>query len=225
VSHDSKDQLAGKYLGDTAANYHEGRANTPRRRAELEAIDAFLTRIDPSTLLDVPCGTGSLFDAYLRHSPTSVLGIDVSEDMIAEAAATEAGASDAVSLRVGSAFDRALLDSLGRFDLVCCIRFLNWIDRAEADAVIRSLKPLAARWMIIGVTLEPTDLGVVAKARGRFDVARRDRHDRKRGRVSPKVHPEQWFRDLVGELGLDILDSRTTFTDTGRENRLFLLEV
>jgi hypothetical protein len=224
-SSDQIDQLAGKYIGSTAANYHEVRANTPRRKAELEAIDAFLTRIQPASLLDIPCGTGSLFEAYLQHGPTSVLGIDVSEDMLAEAAGTAAGQSEAVSLRVGSVFDRELLDSLDPVDLVCCIRFLNWIERAEADAVVRSLKPLATRWMIIGITLEPTDLGVVARTRGRLDVARRDRRDHKRGRVSPKVHPEQWFRGLVSELGLEVLESRRTFTDVGRENHLFLLQV
>src|SRR5690349_8016229 len=142
MTDDTTDALSAKYVGSTAQTYHEARAQSPRRKAELEALDAFFARIEPASLLDIPCGTGSLFEVYLRHGVTSLLGIDVSEDMLAEAAKTEAGASDAVTLRPGSAFDAELLGSLDPVDLVCCIRFLNWITQDKADQVVRSLRPL-----------------------------------------------------------------------------------
>lgn len=221
---DPTDPLSTKYRGATAEEYHDARADTPRRKAELAALDAYFARISPRTMLDIPCGTGSLFEAYHRHGTPELLGIDISEDMLAVAAGTEVGRSPSVTLRSGSVFDDDLLRSLEPVDLVCCIRFLNWISQDQADHVVRSLRPLATRWMIIGVTMAPADRSPLAKVKGQLVTARRARKARKGGTAVKTVHQEQWFRSLVADLGLTILDARQTMANDVRENHLFLLD-
>jgi SAM-dependent methyltransferase len=215
--------LDRKYLGTAAQAYDESREQSPRRKAELAALDEFFSKMAFSSLLDIPCGTGRLFELYFRHGSPNVLGIDVSDDMLAMAAKTESARTRNVVLKRGSVFDPTLVGTLEPVDVVCCIRFLNWISRAEADQVLRTLRPLARSTMIVGVTLTPTGRSLSVRIKSRARLTWQATRGRMRGTITPTIHPHAWFRSLVDELGLRIVDSRQVLLDESRENRLFLL--
>ena len=102
------------------------------RKGKLEPIQKLLIAgaerigVQNRRLLDVGCGAGALHLELLRRGATSAVGVDLSPDMISQAAgiAEARGLIDRVSYRVGDAV--VLRDELGPADItmmdkvVCC---------------------------------------------------------------------------------------------------------
>jgi ubiquinone/menaquinone biosynthesis C-methylase UbiE len=74
-----------------------------------------------STVLDVPVGTGRFIPIYLEIGLT-VTGLDLSDDMLAEAARTFEPSAQQVALRRGSATELPFPDQ--QFDALVSFRFL-----------------------------------------------------------------------------------------------------
>lgn len=73
--------IADTYYGDKARRYEESRKATDAWKREDEAVATLLTK---GPVLDVPCGTGRFAPLYQsRNLP--FLGVDISEDMLAQA--------------------------------------------------------------------------------------------------------------------------------------------
>ena len=159
--------LTSQYFGLVAASYVEHRIG-PKWWLENAAAETLLERIpEGASVLDVPVGTGRFFPIYKSRRLT-VSGIDVSRDMLDEAAnyAEEVGA--AVTLAEGDI--RNLPFPNNHFDLVLCVRFLNLAGEALMAESLRELARVSRQSVLIGVRyLAPySELG-----KSPFDLLRR----------------------------------------------------
>ena len=161
------DILSSEYFGFVAATYVNHLLG-PKWSSENAAVEALLASIpEGASVLDVPVGTGRFFPLYMARKLT-VCGIDVSEDMLEQAAnhAEEIGAT--VTLAKGDIRDLPFPDS--HFDLVLCVRFLNLAGDAMMAEALREIARVSHRGVLIGVRyLAPyAELG-----RSPFDLLRR----------------------------------------------------
>lgn len=93
-----------------------------------------------STLLDVPAGTGRFFP-YYEAAKLDVLGVDISESMLAQARGKVT--SQGIRLELGDA--RALSKPDGCFDYVICWRLLHLLPPDMLRPVVSELARVAAR--------------------------------------------------------------------------------
>lgn len=100
---------------------------------------------DPAgkAVLDMACGDGFYTRLLKHHGAAKVVGIDLSERMIALAREDEARRPLGVGYLVGDAKD---LDGAGPYDLVTAAYLLNYAHSAEelteiCRAIVRALKP------------------------------------------------------------------------------------
>ena len=125
------DKLASKYRGSAARGYETARRGK-KWAAEVKTAQELIRDVQSgSKVLDVPVGTGRLIPVLASHD-LLVTGLDASADMLVEAkeCATQAGAQ--VQLIQGDI--RALPFADDSFQLVTCVRFLNWIDRQACNS-------------------------------------------------------------------------------------------
>ncbi|UQA60781.1 class I SAM-dependent methyltransferase [Polyangium aurulentum] len=101
---------------DALADTYEGTKVNPLKR-HCEEPSFFAAIGDPagSSVLDLACGDGYYTRMLARAGARRVVGVDVSEAMVARAQATEAEQRLGIEYRVG---DVARLPALGVFDLV-----------------------------------------------------------------------------------------------------------
>lgn len=141
--------LEHRYRGQVAAGYDARRSASRKWMNEQEAVDRFLSQFAAgSTILDIPVGTGRFLALHKKHKLVAT-GIDVSPDMLGQAQrkATELD----LSISLGHGDIRAIGAAAASFDVVVCIRFLNWIDTAAFDTVIRELTRVSRGYLILGV--------------------------------------------------------------------------
>jgi SAM-dependent methyltransferase len=131
------------------ARTYETQRDSLRWRGEIEAFERLYERIQPATVLDCPVGTGRWLPYYAK-SGASVLGVDFSEHMLAEAG-KKVAASARCRLVQGDALDPAFFKSLADdFDLIVCTRFAHWLTRNDLATLIASFGETGARFMMIG---------------------------------------------------------------------------
>lgn len=103
-------------------------------RAQLIDEIALQTRVAPRRILEIGCGTGRNLQALARRFPEAELhGIDLSSDMLGQAAQRLAGCTDRLTLH------HAAYSGLeGKFDLIVASYLLSMVgpglDRLLADA-------------------------------------------------------------------------------------------
>ena len=124
-------------FGLTAEDYGRFRAGFPASLFDrLEAGDVIAPGL---RVLDLGTGTGSLGRGFARRG-CRVVGLDLSQDLIAEARAQDAAAGLASAYLAGSAERVGLAD--GAFDIVAAGQCWHWFDRpAAAREARRLLKP------------------------------------------------------------------------------------
>jgi ubiquinone/menaquinone biosynthesis C-methylase UbiE len=159
--------LASEYFGFVAATYVKHRVG-PKWWSENAAVETLLDSVpEGASVLDAPVGTGRFFPLYLSRRLT-VSGIDVSRDMLEQAAgfAEEVGAT--VALAEGDI--RALPFPNSNFDLVLCVRFLNLAGEAVMAEALKELARVSRKSVLIGIRyLTPySELGMSP-----FDLLRR----------------------------------------------------
>ena len=123
------DTLATKYRGRVAREYESKRFD-PKWLAEERVAAEMLQQVPRgSSALDVPVGTGRLIP-LLAERGLLITGIDASRDMLEEArqCASRTGAS--AELTRGDIRQLSFPDN--SFDVVTCLRFLNWIEMEGA---------------------------------------------------------------------------------------------
>ena len=102
-------------------------------------LEALFSRysLEPRSVLDLACGTGTLI-AALTRADRRTTGLDMSPQMLAAARRNCAG-QPGISLEIG---DFRAFDLHTRFDLVlCCFDSLNYLDCvAELDDVFRCVR-------------------------------------------------------------------------------------
>lgn len=145
------------------ATRYESWYETPagRRTDELEkAVLGWLLRRfpRPGRVLEVGCGTGH-FSRWLSDLGLTVVGLDLSAEMLAEARAR-----GEISLVRGDA--RRLPFANGAFDLTMLVTALEFLERPRA-ALAESLR-VARRGLILGVLNRWSVLGLRRQAAGFF---------------------------------------------------------
>lgn len=117
----------GKFFGHFARRYRRRYARRGFEPAQRQLVEGLRqTGFAGATLLEIGCGVGYLHQQLLREGAARALGVDISEDMLAQARALarEAGLTERTEYRAGDFVD--LADSLGSADValldkvVCC---------------------------------------------------------------------------------------------------------
>ena len=148
--------LATKYVGHTASLYEGRRDGDSKWHAEEEAAAELLQEVRRGArTLDIPVGTGRLL-SHLKARRFAAHGIDVSPDMLAIARARADAVNTKVELGIGDI--RAIPFDDGHFELVTCLRFLNWIDAEGVEQAVRELARVTSDKLLLGIRyLTPID--------------------------------------------------------------------
>jgi SAM-dependent methyltransferase len=126
-----------------AAEYREAKRQPWRFFVERYTLFRLLGDVAGKSVLDLACGEGFYARALRHQGAARVVGVDLSEGMIALARQEEARKPLGIEYRVGDARE---VDGAAGFDLVVAAYLLNYARTAEelremARAVARSLKP------------------------------------------------------------------------------------
>jgi ubiquinone/menaquinone biosynthesis C-methylase UbiE len=149
VISDRARHTAAKYRGDTARGYEDRRAGQPKWAAEQAAVDGMLMSFPAgTTVLDIPVGTGRFLPLYALRG-FKVTGIDISDDMIAQARAK--GPVDGVEIRRGDIFSIDIPDA--SVDLVLAIRIMNLIDASDMVRALGELQRVARGSIIFNIRI------------------------------------------------------------------------
>ena len=149
MTESSKNDLSSKYFSNTAYRYDKRRENTDKWKKENQIIDQYIRHFSQKTrVLDSPIGTGRFMPLYKKYK-FSVTGLDISQDMIdiARAKADKAGLE--IEFKNTSLFETDIEDNA--YDVVLCIRFLNWVDKKNALLIAQELARLSSRNIIFSL--------------------------------------------------------------------------
>jgi len=134
-----------KYRGEIAAGYEARRRPQVKWKAEDRIVREMLSELPPETvLLDIPVGTGRFIPFYEERG-FRVIGLDVSDDMLAHAR-RKIAAPARITVEVGDIFAIDLPDQA--VDVAVCIRLLNLIGATDMEMALRELQRVT-RSMII----------------------------------------------------------------------------
>ncbi|HET7808075.1 MAG TPA: methyltransferase domain-containing protein [Gaiellaceae bacterium] len=115
----------------------------PGWEAEVTALQAALTALEPARTLDVACGTGFL----TRHLRGEIVGLDQSESMLAEAREQAPAATfvqgDALALPFGD----------GSFDRVFTGHFYGHLDGPERERFLAEARRVAPELVVVDSAL------------------------------------------------------------------------
>ena len=142
------ESLSTKYVGTVASEY-EGERAGGKWRAEHEAVEHLLRHVaNGARTLDVPVGTGRLIP-FAKERGFDAYGLDASPDMLAEARTYAERIGASIDLRQGDIRNIDFPDS--HFDLVSCLRFLNWIDASGVEQAARELVRVSRDKLLLGI--------------------------------------------------------------------------
>jgi ubiquinone/menaquinone biosynthesis C-methylase UbiE len=216
------ERLQDRYRGSRARDYNRRRERTALYQREQDTIDGFLAQLpEGSSIVDVPVGTGRYLELYKKHN-LAVTGLDVSEDMLAEAREEAATLSLDVALRREDIRHIAAPD--GGFDTVLCMRFLNWLDTAGLETVMTELTRVAGSHLILGVHSKLTNPTVKRRSVWRaLNAYKKTLSQRIRG-TERSAHDEAMTRALFARHGLAIADVKSIDPkDDGTDYLVYLL--
>lgn len=201
--------LAKRYRGQAASQYDAVRDSGSKWLAEQSAIEALLEKL-PSGLrtLDVPVGTGRLFPLYKKHAFLAT-GLDISPDMLDLARARSDNLEMEVELREGDIRD--IPADSGSYELVVCLRFLNWVDLSGIKTALQELARVSREYLLIGVR-HMTPLSEFRATPFNFlrAVRRFLHHPEARARRSGLVyHNKDQLFGAFSALGLEILETKS----------------
>lgn len=129
-------EVAKRYAGERFASTR-ARDRDPRLVAALLAFAA----PKPTSVLDVPCGTGRLFETLDAHVG-KIVGLDASRDMLLHARETGRAVVHGDALRL------PIRD--GTFDAVVCCRLAHHLHRDDDLArLCAELARVSRRWVIL----------------------------------------------------------------------------
>ena len=138
-----------KYSGDTAKIYDVKRELQPKWQGENDIVERMLRGLPAGLrVLDIPVGTGRFIPLYERMG-FSVLGLDISKDMLTQAEKKVTGA--AVELREGDILNIDLPDHV--CDISVCVRLFRWISPEEVQTALRELQRVTRKTIIFNARI------------------------------------------------------------------------
>lgn len=201
-------KLATKYAGQTAADYERRREQGSKWRAEDEAADELLREVDRGArALDIPVGTGRLL-AHMKARGFDAHGLDVSSDMLAIASARAGAIGKQVEL--GFADIRNIPFEDDYFDLVSCLRFLNWVDADGVEQAVKELTRVSRDKLLLGIRYLPPLNEVVHGPRPivRLGMRAIGAPRRRERRTGLSFQHKRFIEELFDRLGLAVVKSR-----------------
>jgi ubiquinone/menaquinone biosynthesis C-methylase UbiE len=177
-------RTASKYKGRMAAIYETKRMKQIRWHEENAIVTSMLESHKPRSVLDVPVGTGRFLQLYQTLNIKKCVGLDSSESMIELAKAKKSP----YPLKVADA--RQLTQADKSFDTVVCVRFLDLIEEAAMQQVMKELCRVAQHCIILTIRLGDT---YVLK-------------------VNTATHDTKKFHSLVAKCGWETAEQRLIFT-------------
>jgi ubiquinone/menaquinone biosynthesis C-methylase UbiE len=142
-------KLSHRYTGNSARDYDKERVGEKKWLAEEKIVKRFLAQLpEGSSVLDIPVGTGRFISLYKQFNFRAT-GIDVSRNMLDESKEKLIAHSFKMDLNQGSIFKIGFPE--GYFDIVLCVRFLNWIDYSNLNFAIKEISRVSHRNLIVGV--------------------------------------------------------------------------
>ena len=162
---------------------------------------------------------------FLKARGAQVYGLDVSPDMLAIAQAN----ADAigVSAQLGIGDIRQIPFDDGTFDLVSCLRFLNWIDTDDLKYVVGELVRVSRGRLLLGVRYLPvlSDLPRNEQAAVRFVMRTFGVQRFLANRSGLVIHRKSDVEQLFDSLNLAIVEARVVERRCdGTDYVFFLLE-
>jgi SAM-dependent methyltransferase len=143
-----RNTLIRRYSRRGARRYEE-RRHGARWEAEARAFDRLYAKLAPQRVLDCPAGTGRWFETFHR-SGASVVGIDISQNMLDEAA-RKIPADANFRLRRLDVLDPKSSQALGSgYDLIVCTRFVYWLRPAELTILLTRFRETGAPHLLAG---------------------------------------------------------------------------
>lgn len=131
------------YRGENAKKY-DRRSSHPKWKREQETVERWLGLVGKGAdVLDIPVGTGRFLEAYDRLEMNAI-GMDVSEDMMAQALVKCRWAD----LRYGDILDIPMEDR--GVDCVVAVRIMSWLTRDEMQRAVKECARVAKTWIITG---------------------------------------------------------------------------
>lgn len=176
------------YFDGLARTYAQHRPSYPA-----DAIDFILAGLNAGVrAADVGCGTG-ISSRLLAGHGAQVIGIDPNADMLEEARAQKAAASEgSIEYRVGTGEHTALHDA--SVDVVVCAQSFHWFEASAALSEFHRILTPSGRLALMWNVRDDRD----ALTAGYSDVAHRAQCDAvKRGVV---VHEERYGDPMAGKL-------------------------
>lgn len=199
--------LSTKYVGTVASDYESERAGG-KWRAEHQAVEQLFRHVsDGARTLDVPVGTGRLI-SFAKEHKFDAYGLDASPDMLAEAKAYADRIGASIQLRQGDIRNIDFPDN--HFDLVTCLRFLNWIDDKGVETALRELVRVSRDKLLIGIRyLAPyEELGFDGRSLGRRAMRYLGFPQHRAKRWGLVFHEKAFVDNLFKSLGLKVLESQ-----------------
>ncbi|MFC7537880.1 class I SAM-dependent methyltransferase [Sphingomonas sp. GCM10030256] len=199
------ENLSHAYFGSKARAYVARRALAHKWWAENKAAEALLRHVRPGARhLDAPIGTGRIIPIAAAHD-FDVHGLDTSADMLREAQAFSSSLGHRIWLAKGDIRKIPFPDDY--FDVVTCLRFLNWIDEAGLRQVLAELTRVSRDKILIGVRYRPRILALLNRwdpwrafvLATRLSELRAMRH-------GLQNHPQGLLESLLFELSLTVVD-------------------
>lgn len=129
------------------AKQYEARRQSVRWAAEAAVFDEIYRRINPRKVLDLPVGTGRFFESYLGNG-AEVVGVDISSNMLEEAAA-KVPRGGRIELRRADVLSLGQSSDLGTgYDLIVCMRFIYWLRPHELAIMLREFNATGAPLLV-----------------------------------------------------------------------------
>jgi SAM-dependent methyltransferase len=215
--------LLRRYSGKNAGEYDAKRRDSARYKSEELAFEQLYSLVQPRSVFDLPIGTGRFLPLY-RARGARVTGIDLSEDMLAVAAA-KAGAGGFLTLLRGDARDPVTFRGLdGQFDLLVSVRFLNWLAGPDMQAALENFAALRPRHMILGAHVASAEDVENARPPRLRDLVRGVRRLLKRRRAMHFVHDEALILAPLQDAGYALRAKRKIYAKRGAANFFYLFE-
>jgi ubiquinone/menaquinone biosynthesis C-methylase UbiE len=200
--------LATKYIGETAAAYEQRRDQDRKWHSEEEAASELLRWVKRGArTLDVPVGTGRLLK-HMRARHFEVHGLDISPDMLAVAQAQ----ADSVGMnaRLGLGDIRHIPFADDSFDVVTCLRFLNWVDADGVEQAVTELARVSRDKLMLGIRYlsPPDEIRRHTWPMVRLSMRAMGASRRRERRSGLCFHERGFVHRLFNRLGLAIVEER-----------------
>ena len=200
--------LATKYVGNTASGYEDRRAQSSKWRAEEEAARDLLGAVEQGVRsLDIPVGTGRLLP-HIKERQFHAHGLDASSEMLAIAQARADETETKIELGTGDIRNIKFED--GHFQLVTCLRFLNWIDEEGVEEVVTELARVSSDKLLLGIRFlpAPDELARRPSPILRLSMRAIGAHQSFGDRHGLKFHEVPFLESLFKRLGLETMKMR-----------------